>query len=767
MKVTSPSLLAFGSLLATAVLWTGAAPAADVTLEEVTVTAQKREQKLEDVGIAVTALSGAQVKDLQIHTLSGIVSQTPSLSVSSPLGEGGNQNFTLRGVGLNDFSEHNESPVATYQDGVYQGTLAGVNGALFDVERVEVLRGPQGTLYGRNSTGGLVQFVSKGPTPDYQGYVDAGYGSYSQKRLEGAFGGPMGGPFQFRIAGLYDKYDGYGRSTMPGVANSYGLNQSAARAQVKWTVNDDAAVLLNLHAASNHATGPAYVSRATTFAADGWTNIYLPATATNQFCPPVGVIGPGTDCFGYKRNQSDPWTFDNDRQSFQKLDTHGASITVNANIGGANFTSISGYESVHKLYGEDTDGGPFPALAVTNPLESRQYTQEFRLNGSTDKLVWTGGLYYSPRKINTGSDTNQAGIGFIDNEFKDELVTKSAAAFGQLEYSITPTVTLIGGLRYSRDDQHFQILTVDHSGLTPLFLGITPNPVPNYNVFPFTGGQTADLTPYRDSRKDNLVTYRAELDWKFAPDSLLYGSVSKGNKSAGWNVAIDGSGLIGFSTTQNLPYKPENLLAYEVGVKRLVRGLYRMRAAAFYYDYKDFQAFNFVGYTQQISNLPATVKGAELEFSVTPSRYLELTGGASYLSTQVRGVVVLPIGGLPPISLDRQMVLAPKWTLNAIARFHANVTEDKEIGLILDTRYTGRQYFDLQNDPIATQNGQAMSNASLYFSDEKSKLRLSIWVKNLANKAAREYTIPVTGLGFQQEVFAPPRWFGATLSYSW
>ncbi len=178
------------------------------------MTAQKRAQRQEDVGIAVTALSGDQVKELGMRDLTDVAAQAPSLSVAAPLGSSGNQNFTLRGVGLNDFSEHNESPVASYQDGVYQATIAGINAALLDIDRIEVLSGPQGTLYGRNTTGGLVQFFSKQPTTTYQGFADLDYGSFSEKRFEAAFGGPLTDSLLFRVSGLFDHNNGWGYSTV-------------------------------------------------------------------------------------------------------------------------------------------------------------------------------------------------------------------------------------------------------------------------------------------------------------------------------------------------------------------------------------------------------------------------------------------------------------------------------------------------------------------------------------------------------------------------
>jgi iron complex outermembrane receptor protein len=737
-------------------------------LQEVTVTAQKREQRLEDVGISVTALSGEQIRELNLRNATDIATQTPSLAVAAPLGSGGNQNFTLRGVGLNDFSEHNESPVAAYQDGVYQATIAGINATLFDVERVEVLRGPQGTLYGRNTTGGLVQFFSRQPTATPDAFLDVDIGSNRQKRVEAAYTGPITDSLQFRVAGLYDHNAGWGEITTPGLEPANGSDALGGRVLLKYRASEDTSVLLNVHAATNHTVGAAYTVLATMLGPDRITQIATPADVVNSTCANVfGLTGPGQDCFGYRDTHASPWRFDFDRQPFQNLDTNGAGLTLESHFGELSFTSISAYERVHKLYGEDTDGGPFPAVAVTNPLESRQWTQELRLAGQAEQLYWTSGLYYFFRDIRTGSRTSLAGFGFVDDEFRDRLRSQSAAAFGQLEYSITPHVTLIGGLRLSHEEQNFRLLSVDHSGLTPVLLGITDTPVPDYNVFPFTGGAEAGPTPYRDSRTDNSLTYRGELDWKPSADLLLYGSFAKGTKSAGWNGAIDGSPLLGPSTVDNMPYAPENLLAYEVGFKKLLRGVLRVNAALFYYDYKDFQAFTFAGFVQQIGNLPATVKGAELELVASPDDHFDITLGASALDSNVKGVTAAVAGSSPlqTVARDRHMVLAPDYTLSGIIRYHRPVGAGRELSVQLDSRYTGKQYFDLGNNPVATENGHAVTNASVGLRD--AHWSASIWVRNLTDRQYRMYAVPIASLGFTQEMYGPPRWYGLTVGYKW
>jgi iron complex outermembrane receptor protein len=233
------------------------------------------------------------------------------------------------------------------------------------------------------------------------------------------------------------------------------------------------------------------------------------------------------------------------------------------------------------------------------------------------------------------------------------------------------------------------------------------------------------------------------------------------------NGAIDGSGLLGASTEANMPYGPEHLLAYEIGFKQLSKGLYRLNGSAFYYDYKDFQAFTFAGLTQQIANLPAKVRGAELELVMTADDHIDLTLGGSYLSSTVKHVVTAVVGSptFATVSQDRHMVLAPNFSLNGIARYHFKIAGERELAFQLDTHYTGRQYFDLNNDPIATENGHAVTNASISFKDPATHLTATLWAKNVTDRRYRLYAIPVTSLGFEQQMYGPPRWYGVTLGY--
>lgn len=733
-------------------------------LEEIVVTAQKREQNVQDIGISVTAFSGQQLKELGIVTSTDLVAQTPGLTYITPFGDGNNAAFTLRGVGLNDFSEHNESPTAVYVDQVYQASLAGLNFSLFDIERVEVLRGPQGTLYGRNTTGGLVHFITRKPTEEYSAYTDLTLGSYSEVRVEGGIGGALGNGISGRISGVYSNHDGYRDARFPGVDDANSKDALSLRGQLLFEPGDNASVLFSTHYSTVDQVAATYEHTSTAFAADGITEILLPANVVNPLCEDVGgLTGPGEDCFGYRDRDGDVYATDNDREPFLDLETWGASITADWSWGDIAFTSITAYEKVEKLYGEDTDMGPVPALAVTNPVDSNQWSQEFRAAGTVGAMNWTTGAYYFDRSIDTGSRTDTSGIDLVDDETVTNYDTQSLAIFGQLEFQLADRWTAILGGRYTSEDQDFHMVARDLLGNTPLILGLSDEPIPGYVVFDFTPESAGNLT----KASLNDFNFRGELDWRPTDTAMIYGSISQGTKAPGFNFAIDGTGILGSSQIEQIPFDEETLTAYELGLKsELFNGKATFNSAVFYYDYKGFQAFSFDQLTSVVTNKDAEVKGVEAELVVRPLDGLDIRLGATWLDTEVKDIVAASVFTGEQVVRNREMVAAPEFEITGMIRYSWPVASG-QLSVQSDFRMVGDQFFDINNNPATHESSYFVPNASLEYEMADSRYSITAWVKNFTDEEYRTYAIPVTSLGFTQNMIGQPRWWGLTFRANW
>jgi iron complex outermembrane receptor protein len=733
-------------------------------LEEIVVTAQKREQNLQDVGIAVTAFSGDQLKELGFVTTTDLVQQTPGLTYVPPFGDGNNAAFTLRGVGLNDFSEHNESPVAVYVDEVYQATLAGLGFQLFDLERAEVLKGPQGTLFGRNTSGGLVHMVTRRPTDTFEGYGEATFGEYDQMRFEGAAGGPITDTLAGRVSFLYHDHDGYRETRAPGLKDANSTDAWALRGQLLWQPTAELEILASAHYATADQVAATYEHASTTFAPDGVTEVFLPANVVNPICAGVGgLTGPGQDCFGYRDTDGDPYATDNDRQTFLDLDTAGVSLHVEWQVAGMTLTSISAFEYLNKFFGEDTDMGPVPAIAVTNPVDSQQWSQELRLAGERDRLRWTTGFFYFNRDVRTGSRTDVSGIGLVNDNTEDSDLTESWALFGQLEYDINDQWTAIGGVRYTDEEREFEMIARDDLGNTPLFLGLSPVPIPGFVVFDFTEATVGDLT----KQEGDNVSFRFELDWRPLDDVLVYASVARGVKGFGFNFAIDGTGILGGSTAAQIPFDEEKLMAYELGVKStLFDGRARLNGSVYYYDYSDFQAFSFEGLTNVVSNKDAEVVGFEAELIANPWERWEFSFGLNVQDAEVKDVTSANFFTGALVTRDRDMVLTPDITFNGLGRYQWPMFGGN-MALQMDFRVVGEQYFDIANNPITKEDAYVVGSGRLSWTDATDAWQVALWVKNISDTGYRTYAIPVTSLGFTQQMIGQPRWIGGTVSYRW
>ncbi|QIB64944.1 TonB-dependent receptor [Kineobactrum salinum] len=716
-----------------------AVPASAAVLEEVTVTAQKREESMQDIGISVTAFSGDQMKALGIENAADLVVHTPGLNAVSPFGAGSNVAFTLRGVGLNDFSESNEAPVAVYVDGVYNATLAGIGFQLFDIERAEVLRGPQGTLYGRNSTGGLVHFITRKPTPEKEASVELTLSEYDQVRVEGNASGGLTDRLWARASILYNKHDGYIENTNPGVADAGETDNISGRVQFLYQQSDDLEFLFKVHAGESDQVGAAYKHTASMVGEDGFDSVEVPAD--------VDIYGTcaGCDLTGYRDTTGDFYKTENNREPFVKLDTFGSSLNIDWTVGDFDITSITAYEDVEKQFGEDTDSGPAPFIEVTNPVDSEQWSQEFQIQKSAERSRWTAGMYYYMRDINSGTRTDLSRETFIGFPANNNTVTQdetdSWSLFGQYEYDITANTTIIAGLRYTDEEREFDMVVTDENG-------ILPDP-----AFAFTEATAGGLTKHDT---DNL-TYRLEINHHFHDDLLVFASTAKGVKGAGFNIDLG----IDPRTVEDIPFDEEELFSYELGFKwTLLNGAVRFNSSVFYYDYKDYQAFSFEGLSNVVSNKDASIYGLDAELVASPWEGWDFNIGLSLLDTEVEDINT----GVSVI--DRELAMAPEATFNALARYEWEAMNGV-MSVQGDMQYVGEQYFDITNTTLGTEDSYSVGNLRASYLTASGKTQFSVWVKNVTDEEYRIYAIQVPGLGFSQSMIGQPRWAGVTISHNW
>lgn len=691
------------------------------TIGEVVVTAQKRAQNIQDVSLAITAVGGDAVKAIGHQDVTALVNHVPSLQVQqfSPTTVA----FNIRGVSQNDFADSQEAPIAFYNDEVYVSAMSAISGQNYDLERIEVLRGPQGTLFGRNATGGLVQYVTAKPTRSLQGYATATFGSYGEIGTEGAISGPLTDRIRGRLSFSTDKYDGYIKNRIgPDVGSR---RFYAARLQLESDVGDSGLLRVKVQAMRNdHETSAPYT--------------WLGASANGEG---LGVANAGPDFWGFTEPDKDPFTASFDTVPRFSRTYWSATARYEQDLGGGvQLTSISDYQSIKKFYGEDSDVSPIEAFNYFQRQHLWQGSQELRLSGKTDRLTWVGGVYGLVVVSNAHANI-VAPIYSLDLVAGGPQRTTSYAVFGQGEYKLTDTLSFVLGARYSydrkKDDYHHVINGVTDDVFNPQVNGLA-------------------IQRYKNWSGKAGIEYRPE------PGMLFYVSANRGTKSGGFDIpnfpATDASGNYVNST---IPYKQEVLTNYEGGFK--VSALDRrldLNGSVFHYDYHNYQAFIFVGLTAVIRNLPAVVNGAELEINAHPVDGLTTGMFVTYLDTKVKNVT-LPTGGLT----DRLMPQASKWSVG----WNASYRHDLGPGaftLSTDWRYDSSNYFSTFNAPIDLEPGHTLGNVQASYT--MNSWTASLFVNNVTNKHYRVYDLDNSAIfGSAQATFARPRWIGGGITYKY
>jgi iron complex outermembrane receptor protein len=689
--------------------------------QHIVVTAQHREQSVTEVPISLSVISGSQAAESGVSSTLDLARLVPGLAIGQNSGDGDFPFISLRGVAMRDFADTNESPSAVYVNEFYKANLMGLDSQMFDVSRIEVLRGPQGTLYGRNATGGLIHFIAAAPTEELQGHINATVAERNRVQVDAAISGKIAGNLLGRLSVYRHRYDGYIKNTFPGGEDGNGLNASAIRGQLSNEFSDNLSAELFVQYYKNDNDGG---------------NMFTHIAVTQDPVTGLSTRNPGgLDSFGY--GDSKPLETNTNFDAYMRSEQFTAIGKIKLDLGGAELTSITGFEKGKKDAAFDSDSTPGARSTEVHP-RAEQFSQELRLAGETGPLTWVTGLYYFDYNVNGYQRrTTSAAVGPRPPVYYD-LDSKSWAIFGNVDYALTSTLTATGGVRYTEEDKEYDLNNTDTG---PVFNTTT----------------VGDLA----KRNDDSTSFTARLSWEPAEGQLYYAGVARSFKAGTFNV--------GYTSlpTSAISVRPERLTSYEAGAKfATFDNRYSISGAVFHYQYKDSQAYQFDGVSLSSTtfNRDAEITGAEAEFAARPLENLRLRGSVTYLDAKLLDVQLPGLANNGPI-VDRMMPLAPKWSWNLTANYRIPNVLGGYVGLQGDIAYKGPQYFDAFNSPSQREEAYTLSNVRISWTDASEALTLAVFAENVTDKRYRSAAFDLAFLGMATEVWGRPRWVGGSVSY--
>lgn len=705
-------------------------------LTEILVTAQRRSESVQDTPLAVSAISGDSLAERGATDLTSISATVPGFNVSEQVGQA---RLTLRGIGVDNISTGAESSVAFNQDGVFFSRSAAALASFYDVERVEVLRGPQGTLYGRNATGGSVNIITNRPTFSLTGGVALTVGNYDTINAEGYFSAPLGKTVAMRVSGQLQHHGGYGRNLTTG-SDIDNKQSQAVRAQLLFEPNDRLTILVggdyyhqNDRSNSYRYFGPA-----------GFTAAGAPITPTGLL---LGGIDPGPRNVASVRDPSNSAEFWGARAdiSYELSD----SVTLR---------SITAYRSSFFRVQSDLNPLGNDLFPIEFGETSDQYTQELQVNVDTDTNKLVVGAFYLDETIDgfIQGPFNLRALGgpdlFVQGFYSGgRLKTKAAALFAQDTYSVTDDLRITLGLRYSWEKK--RVADQSDFNFDDLY---SPANGPRFPI-------------HNDAKSFDSFTPKIGLDYDIADDVLVYASFSKGFKAGTFNLGSAGPAL-----------EPEKVDAYEAGLKSTLLGN-RLRAniAGFYYNYTDLQVGRVQGQLLVLENAAsARIYGVEAELTLEPVDRLIMGLNASWLHARFRQYVTadqarpggdgvtLDDNGVPAFNLaGNSLPQAPDYTIDFSAEYSFDVPGG-ELTVRGESNWSDRIYFSAFNLDYVSQPAFDTQNAFVTYKMDNG-LRLTGFIRNIGDKTIKASGQVATALlgspviGFVK----PPRTYGMTLGF--
>jgi iron complex outermembrane recepter protein len=743
------------------------APAADEGIADIVVTAQKKSENLQNVPISVAAVTGATIADLHASTLQGIQGTVPNVSIGNFSNTPNNAVFSIRGIGVIEPDPYAGNTVAVVVDGVPQYFSIGALLDLYDVDRIEILRGPQGTLFGANTTGGVVNVVNAQPTQDFGGKLDVSYGNYRHFTLGGVLNAPLSEKLAARISVQHDERKGFITNVVDG-SDLGKRNVTIFRAALKYSSGSDFDATLSGEYDRGRNGAPVVVAGDLPGEAE-----FVPAGFRNQYVSPC--LPAGSRCRA-------PDKYLSARQGvpdISNVDTYRGTLTLNArNTAIGDITSITGYKQFKQFEFTDQDGTPIFLDDTRRQTKGWQYSQELRTDiHASDRLeLLLGGFYLkthydhfqhfriefaAPITYDTVLNTVTKGFPGLFQRNLQEQSNYSASGFAQAYFKLTDQLKLQAGIRYTHEQTIMKASTLTSfaPGGVTTFDGTAPDGTPNALI--------SLVAPPISGRSWNNVGWKLGLDYKPSDNVLLYASWARGFKSGGFTGRIGIAQDIG-------PYNPEHLDTYEIGIKTdLLDKHLRANLTGFYNNYRDIQlaqiyfrgsGANLVQGNTIINAANAHIKGFELEVTAAPTSGLTLRSSLAYLdATYSRFPFLLPSGATLNLKGQR-LQNAPKWTASASATYkfplaggngrinaQYTYTSEKLETSIIDTRRASVQ-------PTHYVNG------NIDWSPAGDAFTIGVWVRNLFDKhyTASVFDAPGT-LGLVN--YASPREFGVSAGY--
>ena len=706
------------------------------TLDTIVVTAQKREQNAQDVPVSITAISGQDLVSLGITESEDLGQFIPGLEINTPSGEGSQLVVFLRGAGLNDFNTNNAGPIGIYSDEVYISSPALTSFQLFDLDRVEVLKGPQGTLYGRNTTGGAIKFITNKPGDEFELNLRGAYESFGTTTFEGAVSIPFSDRVRARIAAQKVDSDGYVTNLVDG-SDQNGTDTFFWRGTVDVDLTDAFSIRGNIHGGNVSSPGVAYFH--------------------------VGTDPGGVDALGYSGPEDVFEGNYNDRRDID-IDAIGGYVEASLDLGGVTITSISAYDEVDRILPEETDSSDLDLLFIEFNVESETFTQELRVSGSTSTTEWLLGAYYLTEDLVqnqtidlfrelrafTGGVSDPlgtvTGAPILFGRSVNTQEIESFAFFGQVTHALTDSLNFTGGLRYTDEKRTFDAV----------------NSLEDEALFGPGGLPTIVSGPLETDA--DALSWRVGLDFSPNENILTYASVARGFKAGGFNggfLSLDPAE----AAIQLEPIAPEFLTAYEIGIKSdLFENNLRLNAALFYNDFSDLQIFT----QDNTGTVPvlvldnageAEVYGFEFDATAYPVDGLLFNLNAAFISSELSEFSTSSGGNFD----GNEVVLTPNTSISGIARYERPIG-NIGLGYIQGSfSYKSDFFFSAENDPLIAQDGYTLVNARIGFVHD-SGVGIAVFATNLTDKEYLVNRADLRDFGFFQDQYGPPRAFGVELT---